>query len=205
MRNRLFSTTLLALFVVTLVALAPSTLRTELEIGTTAPMTDAKMMDVSEVEMSLADIAGEQGLLVVFSCATCPYVKAWEDRYLTAAIKAKELGIGMVAINPNEAYRNRGESLADMQTQAENNGYTFPYLLDTNHALADAFGATRTPHIFLFDNTMTLQYRGAIDDNAQSAEGVRNHYLIDAMQAMVAGEEIASTTTRSVGCSIKRI
>lgn len=204
MRNRVTYTATLVLFMICVMAIAPMSQRTELEIGATAPMTDIKMMDVSEHEMTLADVAGEQGLLVVFSCATCPYVKAWEDRYLTVAEKAKALGIGMVAINPNEAYRNRGDSFADMQAQANANAYTFPYLLDKDHALADAFGATRTPHIFLFDSEMTLQYRGAIDDNAQSAEGVRSHYLMDAMQALIDGEDISSTTTRSVGCSIKR-
>lgn len=178
---------------------------TELEIGAATPLTDVAMQDVSGDFLTLAEIAGEQGLLVIFSCATCPYVKAWEDRYATLAETAETLGIGMVALNPNTAYRNRGDSFEDMQAQAETQGYTFPYLLDEDNNVADAFGATRTPHVFLFDADLTLQYRGAIDDHAQSVAGVRTHYTLDAMQAMVAGNALERTTTRSVGCSIKRL
>ncbi|MDZ7715416.1 MAG: hypothetical protein U5J95_04305 [Balneolaceae bacterium] len=72
-----------------------------------------------------------------------------------------------------------------------------------NSKLAEVFGATRTPHIFLFNSDMELVYRGAIDDNARSAEDVENHYLMDAIKALGAGEEIATKTSKSLGCTIK--
>src|SRR5690554_7152256 len=82
----------------------------ELEIGAKAPLVDLKMRDVSGKMLSLKDVAGENGLLVIFSCNTCPWVAAWEDRYLIVAQKAKELGIGMIAVNSNEAYREDRKS-----------------------------------------------------------------------------------------------
>lgn len=177
----------------------------ELEIGSKAPLIDLKMRDVSGQMLSLRDVAGKNGLLVIFSCNTCPWVKAWEDRYLIVAQKAKELGIGMIAVNPNEAYRNRGDGFEDMQQQAKEKGYTFPYVLDEGSRLADAFGATRTPHVFLFNKDLVLVYRGAIDDNARNPEAVQQPYLLNAMEAMAAGKPIPVATTRSIGCTIKRV
>jgi peroxiredoxin len=177
----------------------------ELEIGSKAPLVDLKMRDVSGQMLSLRDVAGQNGLLVIFSCNTCPWVAAWEDRYLIVAQKAKELGIGMIAVNPNEAYRNRGDGFEDMQKRAQEKGYTFPYVLDEGSKLADAFGATRTPHVFLFNKELVLVYRGAIDDNARNPEAVTQHYLLDAMEAMASGKPIPVATTRSIGCTIKRV
>jgi peroxiredoxin len=177
----------------------------ELEIGSKAPLVDLKMRDVSGQMLSLRDVAGQNGLLVIFSCNTCPWVAAWEDRYLIVAQKAKELGIGMIAVNPNEAYRNRGDGFEDMQKRAQEKGYTFPYVLDEGSKLADAFGATRTPHVFLFNKELVLVYRGAIDDNARNPEAVTQHYLLDAMEAMASAKPIPVATTRSIGCTIKRV
>ena len=177
----------------------------ELEIGSKAPLVDLKMRDVSGQMLSLRDVAGQNGLLVIFSCNTCPWVAAWEDRYLIVAQKAKELGIGMIAVNPNEAYRNRGDGFEDMQKRAQEKGYTFPYVLDEGSKLADAFGATRTPHVFLFNKELVLVYRGAIDDNARNPEAVTQHYLLDAMEAMASGKPIPVATTRSIVCTIKRV
>lgn len=188
-----------------LLVLAAFTLPTadELEIGSPAPMADVAMLNVGGDSLSLADAGGENGLLVMFSCNTCPWVAAWEDRYPVASEKAAELGIGMIVLNSNAAYRDRGDGYTDMQDRADDMGYTFPYVLDENAALATAFGATRTPEVFLFDNNMTLAYHGAIDDNAKKPAEVENTYLLDAMAAMVAGESISQPVTKSVGCTIK--
>jgi hypothetical protein len=174
-----------------------------LEIGSPAPMTDVAMLNVDGDSLSLADAAGENGLLVMFSCNTCPWVAAWEDRYPVVAEKAEALGIGIIVLNSNATYRDQGDGYADMQTRAVDMGYTFPYVVDENAALATAFGATRTPEAFLFNSGMTLAYHGAIDDNAKKPAEVENTYLLDAMAAMVAGEAIAQEVTKSVGCTIK--
>jgi glutathione peroxidase-family protein len=177
----------------------------ELEIGAKAPLTDVKMKDISGKSVSLQDVAGDNGLLVIFSCNTCPWVLKWEDRYPGIATYAKENGIGTVAINSNEAQRETVDSMEEMKKHAEKNGYNFYYTVDENHKLADAFGATRTPHIYLFNSEMTLVYRGAIDDNASDASKVENHYLKDAIKALAEGKEITKKTSKALGCTIKRI
>lgn len=175
----------------------------ELPIGSKAPLTDLEVQDVSGEMLTLQEVAMENGLLVNFSCNTCPWVKAWEDRYNPIAKLAKKNGIGVIALNPNAGIRNNGESLQDMKERAEKSNYQFPYALDKDSKLASAFGATRTPHIYLFNSDMELVYRGAIDDNAKSAENVENPYLKNAIKDLAAGNEIRPKTTKSLGCTIK--
>jgi peroxiredoxin len=200
---RLF-TSALAVFAFLLVsAFAP--VSNELEIGAAAPMTDFEMMGTDGEAYSLESVAGENGVLVVFSCHTCPYVIAWEDRYNALAEHAAENGIGMIAVNSNEAYRDGDDSMEAMQEHAAKNDYQFPYVVDQDHQLADAFGATRTPHVFLFDGDMELVYRGAIDDSPRDKDAVQAPYLMNALSALGQGGSIDMATTRSVGCSIKRL
>ena len=175
----------------------------ELEIGAKAPLTDVEMQDVSGKTLTLREVAKENGLLVNFSCNTCPWVEAWEDRYNPIANLAEEHNIGVIALNPNAAYRNKGESMQDMKERASEKGYQFYYALDKKAKLAEAFGATRTPHIFLFNADMELVYKGAIDDNAKSASDVENPYLKNAIKNLAAGEKIEPQATKSLGCTIK--
>lgn len=174
-----------------------------LDIGAKAPLTDVEVEDVSGEILTLEEVAGENGLLVNFSCNTCPWVGAWEDRYNPIADLAEENGIGVIALNPNTAIRDGGESMQDMQERAEAGNYQFYYALDENSRLAEAFGATRTPDIFLFNSDMELVYTGAIDDNAKSAEEVEQPYLENAILNMVAGKEIDPQVTKALGCTIK--
>lgn len=176
----------------------------ELEIGEVGPMFDYKMADISGAELSMNDIKGENGTLLIFSCNTCPFVHAWEDRYLTIAELARQSGIGMILVNPNEDIRDKGESLQDNKERAAMIGYTMPYTIDTNHQLADAYGATRTPHVYLMDKNNVLVFRGAIDDNSRSAAGVENTYLADAIGELVGGQTVTTKTSRAIGCTIKR-
>ena len=174
-----------------------------LEIGATAPLTDSEVTDVSGEVLTLAEVAGENGLLVNFSCNTCPWVEAWEDRYNPIAELAGEHGIGVIALNPNTAIRDGGESMEDMQQRAESSNYEFYYALDEQAKLAEAFGATRTPDIFLFNSDMELVYTGAIDDDAKSEDNVQDPFLKNAIKNMIAGDEIDPKITKALGCTIK--
>lgn len=177
----------------------------ELKIGATMPKADVKMMDVSGKNFTLANLKKENGLLVVFSCNTCPFVIAWQDRYNELADLAKKNNIGMVLVNSNEAKRDGEDSLDEMKAHAKTNKYTMHYVVDKNHVVADAFGADRTPHVFLFDKENKLTYRGAIDDNYRDKSKVKHTYLKDALSAQGAGKAIATKTSKSLGCTIKRL
>lgn len=196
---------LIAVGVVFLWAFLPAekTTTDRLEIGEEAPLTDVEVEDVSGEILTLEEVAGENGLLVNFSCNTCPWVAAWEDRYNPIAELAEDNGIGVIALNPNTSIRDGGESMKDMQDRAKDSNYQFYYALDENSRLAEAFGATRTPDIFLFNSDMELVYTGAIDDNAKSADEVDETFLEDAIQYMIAGKEISPNETKSLGCTIK--
>lgn len=192
---------LLSLVILILAGFAPvDTLR----IGSKAPLADQPLLDISGKTLTLAQAKGPNGLLVMFTCNTCPWVAAWENRFNTLSARAKELGIGMIALNANEAYRSQGDSMDDMKRRATDRGYTFPYALDRDSRLADAFGATRTPEVFLFDQNLLLVYTGAIDDNARNINQVQQPYLLNAMAALAQGQAISTPVTRSLGCEIKR-
>lgn len=205
MKRLIIYCTVVALAIVGLLALAPfkENPREELEIGAKAPMLETPVKDVSGKMITMKEVAGENGLLVNFSCNTCPWVKRWEDRYNPIAELARENGIGVIALNPNTASRDRGDSFEDMQQRAEQSNYSFYYALDEQSKIAEAFGASRTPHIYLFNSVMELVYRGAIDDNARSAPEVEKPYLKNAIKELAAGKEITTKTSKSLGCTIK--
>ncbi len=176
----------------------------ELEIGKPVPSADLKMMDVTGKEISLGEAKSENGLLVIFSCNTCPYVKLSEARIKDVAALARKNKIGVVLVNSNEAQREDEDSFDEMKKYAKAQSYDFYYVLDKNSVVADAFGATRTPHVFLFDKK-GLAYRGAIDDNIKDVNDAKEHYLKDAIAAVGSGKPVKTTSTKSVGCSIKRV
>lgn len=183
-----------------------------LGLGAMLPAADQVMVNVDDTEHTLQSLAGENGLLVIFSCNTCPFVvgngkksEGWEGRYASIYDHAVESEIGMALINPNEAKRDAGDGLDDMKVRYAAQGLKGPYLLDANHVVADAFGALTTPHVFLFDGDMKLIYKGAIDDSVDSAEEVKEPYLKNAIEAHLAGDPIDPNSTRQLGCSIKRV
>ena len=177
----------------------------QLPLGSTLPLGDVQMEDISGRNLSLNEVKGDNGLLVIFSCNTCPWVIKWEDRYPVVQELATVNDIGIILLNPNEDYRDKGDGMEDMILHAEKAGYNLPYVLDKNHRLADAFGASRTPHVYLFNAEDKLVYVGAIDDNANSAADVEEFYLEDAIEQLSAGQAITRSTTKSIGCTIKRL
>jgi hypothetical protein len=182
-----------------------------LPIGAEAPKADLKMKATNGAEISIKGTLNKKGVLVVFSCNTCPFVagaegygEGWSGRYNEVYKVAKENGIGMLLVNSNEGKREMDDSFNAMKEYAEDQKYQMPYVLDQNSVLADAFGARTTPHVFLFDNQLKLVYKGAIDDNNESASDVKSPYLKNAMNALGKGETITEPETRNMGCSIKR-
>jgi hypothetical protein len=176
-----------------------------LPLGSPIPSPETKMKDISGKEVSLKDAKTSKGLFVMFSCNTCPYVIKNQSRTNEACKYAQDNGIGVAILNSNEAKRSDDDSYEDMKAYAKGQGYNWYYLVDNNSALADAFGANRTPECFLFDSDGKLVYHGAIDDNPSDAGAVSRKHLVTAIDEMNAGKEISVKESRSVGCTIKRL
>ena len=175
----------------------------ELGIGSQMPNTDHLLNDISGNQITLNEIKGENGTLIIFSCNTCPWVIRWEDRYVEIANSYLKKGIGMIAINSNVARFNGDDSLSKMKKHAKEKNYNFSYAQDPKAKLAYAFGATKTPHVYLFNAKNTLVYRGAIDDNARNKSNIQEAFLINALEQMLAGERIIKSVSKALGCSIK--
>ena len=178
----------------------------QLKIGEKAPKQDLQLKNIDGNDVTLEKLKGEKGLLVIYSCNTCPWVVAWEDRYNEIYKQCANDDIGFVLVNSNEAKREGADSMDEMKKHAKDKGYfNFAYVVDENHVLADAFGATKTPDVFLFNADLELVYKGAIDDNSKDKNAVEEPYLMNAVKALSAGKEINPATTKALGCSIKRI
>jgi thioredoxin-related protein len=176
-----------------------------LPLGSAIPMADKKMKSVSGKEYSISDVVNKKGVLVMFSCNTCPVVVKYQSRALKAINEAKEKGFGVILVNSNEAQRSSDDSYQAMQAYAKAQNYgDVPYVVDNNSALANAFGATRTPECFLFDAAGKLVYHGAIDNNQEASQATRNH-IFSAISETTSGKEVSVKESRSVGCAIKRI
>jgi peroxiredoxin len=173
-----------------------------LNVGDKAPSTSVKMKNVDGSEVSIADVAGKEGTLVVFSCNHCPFVKAWQGRIASVGNAAKAKGVGVIIINSNDPTANAEDSYAEMQKRSKELGFTFPYVVDATSDVARAFDATRTPEAFLFNKDGKLVYHGAIDDSKE-ADQVSKHFLQDAVDAAVAGKAVPVAETKFVGCGIK--
>jgi peroxiredoxin len=176
-----------------------------LPLGSPVPKPDVKMKDISGKEVSLKDAATSKGLLVMFSCNTCPYVIKNQGRAYEACKYAQGKGLGVAILNSNEAKRGDDDSFDAMKSYGKDQGYNWFYLVDKNSELADAFGANRTPECFLFNGDGKLVYHGAIDDNPQDASAVSRKHLMTAIDEVLAGKDVAVKESKSVGCTIKRL
>ncbi|MBC35415.1 MAG: thioredoxin family protein [Bacteroidetes bacterium] len=165
-----------------------------------------KLKGVDGKKVSLKDYSDEKGVIVIFTCNHCPYAKLYEDRIIALNNEYAPKGFPVVAINPNDPEVQPEDSFDLMKVRAEEKGFTFPYLFDAKQEVYPAFGATRTPHVYLLKNKggdFYVKYIGAIDDNARDASKVEEEFVATAIDALMAGERVATTETKAVGCSIK--
>jgi thiol-disulfide isomerase/thioredoxin len=176
-----------------------------LALGSKVPAAVAKtkMKNVDGKMLSIADVSGKSGTLVVFTCNHCPFARAWEERIVELGNTYAGRGIGVVLVNANDPTMHAEDGIEGMQERAKARGMKFPYVVDGTSAVARAFGASVTPEAFLFDKAGKLAYHGTIDDNRQDPGKVSARYLKDALDAVVAGKAPAVPETKGLGCSIK--
>lgn len=169
--------------------------------------TDFKLKNVDGKMVSLADFDSAKGFIVVFTCNSCPYSKMYEDRIIELDKKYKSKGFPVVAINPNDPNASPKDSYDLMIKRADDKGFTFPYLFDDGQEIYPQYGATKTPHVFILDKDkqgLRVAYIGAIDDSARDASSVGVKYVEEAVDALIDGKDIPNTSTRAIGCSIKK-
>ena len=175
-----------------------------LAVGDTA--SDFKLPATSGKDVSLSDYPEAKGFIVVFTCNTCPYAKAYENRIMDLDARYAPKGFPVIAINPNNPDIQPGDSFEAMQERGREKGYTFPYLLDVHQEVYPKYGATRTPHIYLLeksDDSYFVRYIGTIDDNYADPGAVRTRYVENAVDALLEGKAVPLENTRAIGCSIK--
>ncbi|RMF32509.1 MAG: thioredoxin family protein [Bacteroidetes bacterium] len=165
--------------------------------------TFGKLTFEEDALVGLEDFQGAKGWIVTFTCNTCPFAVMYEDRLIQLHNKYANLGYPVVAINPNDPEIKPGDSYEAMKQRAKEKGFPFVYLFDEKQEVYPAYGATRTPHVFLLDNERRVRYIGAIDNNAQDAEAVSRRYVEEAIAALERGEDPDPPLTKAIGCTIK--
>ncbi len=168
--------------------------------------TDFSLKNVNGKMVSLADYPKAKGYVVIFTCNSCPFSVANEDRINALDAKYKTLGYPVIAINPNNPEMKPEDSFDNMKKRATSKKFTFPYLFDEGQQVYPMYGATKTPHTYVLQKTdkgNIVRYIGAIDDSSRDENAVSSKYVEDAIDALLANKEITVTTTKAIGCSIK--
>lgn len=167
---------------------------------------DFKLKNVDGKMVSLSDYKDAKGFIVVFTCNHCPFAKAYEDRIIALNTKYASLGYPVIAINPNDPAQVDEDSYVNMQVRAKAKNYAFPYLLDETQNIAHAYGAAHTPHVFILQKSgsdFIVKYIGAIDDNYDDPSAVKQRYVENAVDNLLAGKPVDPSSTKAIGCSIK--
>jgi len=181
-----------------------------LAIGKAMPLGSYEMEDSDSGSYTLNDLKKENGLIVIFSCNTCPFVvgsssfAGWEGQYNDIYEKALAQNIGLVLVNSNVAKRDGEDSKSEMKKHKAELGYKMPYVIDKDAKLADALGAKTTPHIYMFNKDGNLVYKGSIDNSWDTKREKLETYLFDAIEAVGNGKKIKNNSTTPRGCSIKK-
>lgn len=172
-----------------------------LQVGDIAP--NFKLKNVDESWVTLDDYPEAKGFIVAFTCNHCPFSVMYEDRIIALHQKYADQGYPVIAINPNDPEVQPDDSFENMQKRAKEKNFPFAYLIDEGQEVYPAYGAERTPHIFLLDSDRKVQYIGAIDDNPRNPDAVENHYVENAIAAMESGKTPDPSFTKAIGCTIK--
>ena len=176
-----------------------------LKPGEAAP--DFKLKNVDNKEISFTSFPDAKGFIVVFTCNTCPYAKAYEQRIIELDKKFKSKGYPVIAINPNDPEASKADTFDKMQDLAKEKKYPFPYLLDPGQKITDEYGAKRTPHIFIVSKTAkgnVVEYVGAIDNDPEGTKADKVKYAEDVIAALKSNQKPAVTQTKEIGCTVKR-
>ncbi|MCI2230138.1 thioredoxin family protein [Polaribacter sp. MSW13] len=195
--------TILLLTVIAMTTVA-FTIKTEKGYKIGDVIEDFSLKNIDNKMVSLSDYQEVKGFVIIFTCNTCPYSVANEDRIIALQEKYKSKGFPVIAINPNDPSVSAGDSFEKMKIRASEKEFNFPYLFDEGQTVYPKFGATKTPHVYIVTrNDMKVQYIGAIDNSSRNPDAVTEKYVENALDALLSGKSIDKKETRAIGCSIK--
>ncbi len=179
----------------------------EFDIGGIAPFfrLNNAHPSVGATEMSLDDVMGSKGAIVVVSCLHCPYVVGSVERIEALAMKARGNNLGFVAINSNAGNENYSSDSEERTREACERGVSYPFLIDDQQSVAEDWGAQRTPEFYLINSEKVLIYKGRYDDSPRNPMHATTSEMNDALDQFLNGENISVGKTDSIGCSIKWI
>jgi peroxiredoxin len=169
-------------------------------------VSNINLLNIDNSMVSFNNFDEALGYIIIFTCNTCPFAVASEDRIIALDKEFKSKGFPVIAINPNNPSVQPDDTFAKMQLKAKEKGFTFPYLYDESHSVYKQFGATKTPHVYLLQKEgkkNIVKYIGAIDDNVRNASAVKKRFLANAVYELLDGEEITIKETKAIGCSVK--
>lgn len=167
---------------------------------------DFKLKNVNGKSVSLADYPKAKGFIIVFTCNTCPYAIKYDSRVQDLATKYNALDYPVIAINPNDPIAQPEDTEAKMKAKSKKLNFAYPYLMDPDHLVTKAFGATNTPHTFVIQKTNAgnkVVYIGAIDNDTENTKSDKIKYVEDAITALMNNQTIAITKTKAIGCTVK--
>lgn len=174
------------------------------EVGEYA--TDFNLKDVNGNMVSMSGMRDAKGFILIFTCNTCPFSKMYEERIVELTTKYTPKGFPVIAINPNDGNRSPGDSYNEMKVRAKEQGLNFPYLYDETQETTKAFGASRTPHVFVLNkegDKLKVEYVGAIDNNYRDASLASKKYVEQAVDNLLKGKQVETKFTKTIGCGIK--
>lgn len=191
--------------ILVLVSLSLFEIGNGLKVGDQAMDFSLKNIDGTMVSLSGNDDV--KGYILIFTCNTCPYSVAYEDRIVALHEKYSTKGFPVVAVQPNDTQRSPGDSFEKMQKRAKDKGFSFPYLIDETQEVTRTYGATNTPHVYVLNresgNKFVIEYIGAIDNNSRNAAAADQLYVEKAVDNLLKGKSIETTKTKAIGCTIK--
>jgi peroxiredoxin len=192
--------TIAACLLVSMAVAQPATLAP----GKIAP--GIQLVGVDNKTVSLNDYPNAKGFIIVFTCNTCPYAKAYEKRIIALNDMYAPAGFPVIAINPNDPAVSPGDSFEKMKALAQSHNYSFPYLFDEGQVVTAQYGARNTPHVFVIaksNNNWMIEYVGAIDSDTPDTDPAKTKYVEDAVNALLKNEKPAMSSTKAIGCSVK--
>ncbi len=167
---------------------------------------DFNLKNVDGNFVSMVSNKDAKGYIIIFTCNSCPYSVAYEDRIISLHNKYAPMGYPVIAINPNDPEVQPADSFEKMQERSKSKKFTFPYVFDATQEITLAYGATNTPHVYLLERVnkdYIVRYIGAIDNNTRDGNLATKKYVESAIASLLKNQEVDTSSTKAIGCTIK--